>query len=363
MEQKMRIDIQDLTLDEALADCAKQVKPLYYIEPVNEKAIKAEFLAGRIKNPIFVYKPLEYNPEEIEAILTSIGNATDSEIGNILNSKKQEMLLENRVIANRGAEDIVRQATSSLYGVPSKELVCYAESILKQVPPKADEKDVPSDVIKKALEDALSENGLDDWKIEFSDKRLTTVYPAEKKITVCKDRKFASKDPARLKLHEVGVHAVRGANGYEQPLKVFAIGLPGYMTTEEGLTSFFEEVMQVSDEETLRKYAAEVIAINALCTNLDFRDTFDKLRSYNINNEDSWNISVRAHRGGGYIKDHIYLKGLVKVREFAKNYSDLKTLFVGKIGIEDLPLVKELIKKGIVKEAKHIPKFISNVCE
>ena len=356
----MRINTQDLALDEALFDCAeKKVKPLKCIELANGKALKIEFLAGRIRNPVFIYKPLEYDPKEVEARLTSI-RATDSIIGNLLEDKKQEMLLENRIIANRGAEDIVRPATSSLHGTPSRELVCYADSILNQVLPKADEKDVSSDVIKNALEDALAENGLDDWKIEFSDKRLTTTYPAEKKITVCKDRKFARKDPARLKLHEVGVHAVRGANGYEQPLKVFAIGLPGYMTTEEGLTSYFEEVMHVSDEETLRKYAAEVIAIDSLCKGMDFRDTFDKLRSYGVNDDDAWDLSVRAYRGGGYIKDHIYLEGLVKIREFAKNHGDFKTLFIGKIGLDNLPLVKELIEKGIVKEAKHVPNFVEH---
>ena len=352
------IDLQALnSVDDALMNIAKYVKPLYYIEPINEEEQKSEFLSGKVKNPVFLYRDLEYDPDEFEKRLNSI-EIPDDELGVIFEKRKKEILLENRIIKNRGDEDFVKEATIILYGFPNEQLVAYADDLLKRIPPEETEKTVPSERIKTVFEEALYEHGLIDWRVEFSDKRLTTVYPAEKKITVCRNRKFAKIDPERLKVHEIEVHVLRAANGYEQPLRIFAFGLPGYVSTEEGLASFFEELTGNTSKETMRDYAARVIAVDSVYKGLDFRQTFERLRSYGLSDDQAWNLTVRAHRAGGYIKDHIYLDGYRKVKKFAETIGDFKTLYVGKIGIEDLPLIKKYLDKGILKEAIYKPKFI-----
>ena len=169
---------------------------------------------------------------------------------------------------------------------------------------------------------------------------------------------FKAIDPERLKVHEVGVHALRAANGYEQPLKIFALGLPGYLPTEEGLSSYFEEFTGNTSEETMRDYAARVIAVDSVCQGLNFRQTFDRLKSYELTNDQAWNLAIRAHRAGGYIKDHVYLDGHRKVKEFVASDGDFNTLYVGKVGIEDLPLVRRLVKEGTLREAKYKPQFV-----
>ncbi len=351
------IDLQVYNvLDEALMDSAKDVKPLFYINPLNEKEQKEEFLASK-ENPKFKYRTLEYDPKKIILKLDSI-EIPDDTLGRIFNKKKEETLLKNKVIIHRGNEDIVREATITIYGIPDQQLTDYADKLLKEIPNLEAEKTVPSAEVKQALEDSLVSNGITEWSVEFSDKRLTTIYPAEKRITVCQDRKFAEIDPARLGVHEIGVHTLRAANGYQQPLKIFATGLPGYLPTEEGLSSYFEELTGNTSAEMIRDYAARVIAVDSVCQGLDFRMTFNRLKSYDLNDDQAWNLAVRAHRGGGFIKDHVYLEGLVKVKDFTRANGDLKTLYLGKIGIEDLPMVKELLQAGILKEAKYLPQFI-----
>ncbi len=345
------------SVDEALMDSAKIVKPLYYIEPVNGEYQKEEFLAGRKQNPCFLYKDLEYDPKKVAQRLESI-EIPDDELGEIFERKKRDVLLENTIIANRGDEDKVREATSMIHGVPSEQLVAYADELLREIPNTEADKVEPAEKIKIGLEDALCEYGLKDWVVEFSDKRLTTVYHAEKKITVCRDRKFAKIDTERLKVHEVGVHVLRAENGYEQSLKIFALGLPGYLPTEEGLTSYFEEITGNKNEETMRDYAARVIAVDSVCQGLNFRETFDRLKGYDLTDDQAWNLSVRAHRGGGYIKDHVYLDGYIRVKEFAEKDGDFDTLYVGKIGIGDLQLVRKLLHEGVLREAKYKPRFV-----
>ncbi|MBS3168939.1 DUF1704 domain-containing protein [Candidatus Woesearchaeota archaeon] len=344
-------------LDDALLAAAKEVKPLYYVEPINEKEQKQEFLAGKVGNPSFQYKPLEYNPAEVQAKLESI-EVPDGLLGGIFQIGRRNALLDNELIENRGKCDIVRNNTTIIYGVPSEPLVAYADELLRQTPEVDATKEVAAESVKEALERALVSTGLTDWAVELSDKRLTTVYQAEKKITICRTRKFGDKDPARLCVHEVGVHTLRAVNGYEQPLKIFALGLPGYLPTEEGLTSYFEEITGNSDSETIRDYAARVIAVDSVVKGLDFSQTFDRLKSYELTDDRSWNLAVRAHRAGGYIKDHVYLEGLLKVRDFAKQGGDFKTLYVGKVGIEDLPLVRALLEENVLTEARYLPAFI-----
>jgi len=338
-------------------DSAKSVKPLYYIEPMNAKDQKEEFLADRVQNPHFTYRGLEYDHKEVKKNLESI-ETPDDELGAIFERKKRNTLLENRIIANRRDKDIVREATITIHGSPSKQLVSYADELLRQIPNIETVKTVPAERVRDALQTALFDTGVTDWNVEFSDKKLTTVYVSEKKITVCSDRKFAEIDPERLKVHEVGVHVLRAANGYEQPLKIFALGLPGYLPTEEGLSSYFEELTGNTSEETMRDYAARVIAVDSICQDLNFRQTYDRLKSYDLTNDQAWNLAIRAHRGGGYIKDHVYLEGYRRVKEFVANDGDFDALYVGKVGIEDLPLVRRLIQEGTLKQAKYKPHFV-----
>lgn len=352
MEDTLNLD----SIDRVFLDSSKYVKPLYYSDPVNKKQEKQRFLSGENQNPCFLYKELEYNPDELVERLGSV-EIPDSEFSPIFHRKRDEILLENIIILNRGNKDIVREITSKLYGVPSEQLVEHADELLRKIPNTETPKTVSSEIIRDSLKEALQNYGIN-WSVDFSDKRLTTLYPAEKKITVCKDRKFSEIDPERLKVHEIGVHVLRGANGYEQLAKIFGIGLPGYMSTEEGLSTYFEEITGTSDDETMRDYAARVIAVDSVCKNLEFRQTFDLLKGYDLTDNRAWNLTLRAHRAGGYIKDHVYLQGYEQVKEFARNNGDFKTLYVGKIGIKDLPLVEELLKKGVLKEPKYMPDFI-----
>ena len=351
------IDLQPYkALDEALIEAAKDIDSIKYVSPVNDPDQEKEFLAGRTKSPKFQYKSPKYDTVEIEKRLMSV-EVPDDTLGRILDGKRKDMLLENKIIANLGDEDIVRESTITRYGVPSEELVAYAKQLLKQIPSGEKPKIVPASVVKEALEDFVQKGGIK-WGVGFSDKKATTNYPGEKLTTVCENRMFSEDAPKRLGMHEIGVHAFRAANGYEQDLKVFAVGVPGYMETEEGLTAYFEEQKGYSDEEMKRGNAAKVIAVDSVVKGLDFKQTFDRLKDYDLTDNQAGTYTVRAHRAGGFIKDHIYLKGKLVVEDFAEKDGDFKTLYVGKVGVDDLPLVRELLKEGVLREAKYLHWFL-----
>lgn len=351
------IDLQPYkALDGALIEAAKDIDSIKYVSPANETDEKKEFLDGRTKTPRFQYDSPKYDTIEIGKRLRAI-EVPDDTLGRILDGKRNDMILENIIIANLGDREIVRGATITRYGVPNEELVAYAEQLLREIPAGEKPKTVASSVVLKALEDFVQKGGIK-WRVGFSNKRATTNYPGEELTTVCEDRMFSEDAPQRLGMHEIGVHAFRAANGYEQDLQVFAIGVPGYMKTEEGLTAYFEEQEGYADEETMRGNAAKVIAIDSVVQGLDFKQTFDRLKSFDLSDNKAWTYTVRAHRAGGFIKDHIYLEGLLKVRDFAENDGDFKTLYVGKVGVEDISLVRELLYEGVLREPRYLPWFV-----
>lgn len=268
----MNTDIQALnSLDETLYQIGTPVIPIEYSKLTNEAEQKKAFLTGAIRNPCFAYIPLKYDPAEVEKRLSAV-QIPSGELASLFEKKLTDILLQNRICAHRGNEKIVREATTAMHGQPDELLVAYAGNILQTVQPKEDAKTIPASTAKQAFENAFADWNLPDWKATLvPGTSAANVNSAKKEIRVGQDRIYATKDIDRLILHEIEVYVIRAANGYEQPLKIFATGLVGYLPTEEGLTSFFEKQTGMMDEELIRKYAARVIAVDSVCKGLDFR--------------------------------------------------------------------------------------------
>ena len=353
-------------IDKKLMQASKYLmKIYYYLQPFNVSEEKRLFLQNKNSNPVFSYYPLDYFPEEISESLKSIEFPNDV-IGDFLRQKRDELLLRNEIISFRGNSDIVIAKSSELNGIPSEELVSYAETVLKDkvnlpknLPLKSEKrvKIITSEEMKNKFNEELKKYGLNDWEAQFTEKSIIEVNPEMKRVFVPRKRFFSESESSRLVVHEIGVHVIRSVNGYNQPLKIFALGLPNYLPTEEGLALHYESGVFNEDENNFKK-AALVVAVDSLVKKMNFKSCFAKLKDYGFGDDDAWSICLRVYRGGGYVKDHLYLQGFLEVNEFIEKGGDAKKLFIGKIAINDLPLVDKMIQAGILNEAKIIPSFI-----
>jgi len=52
------------------------------------------------------------------------------------------------------------------------------------------------------------------------------------------------------------------------------------------------------------------------------------------------------------------LEGVELIKEFDKSEENLRLLYTGKVGLDDLPLVKSLLDSGALKEAKYFPETL-----
>lgn len=354
---KWVIDDKLKEVDDVFLGLFKYLNLIRHVTPINVEEEKKLFFESENRNPIFDYKPARIDVSEVRRMLEGL-DIPSTNLGKIYERVRLDFLRRCDVIENIGVCDsVVKEVTSEIYGWPNEGCLDYAEKILKEVPNVSVELDVSSGDIRDSLKKMLDDVGLSEWIVKDSKKWLTRTKHT-KKILVCKDRRFSKLDVMRLPVHEVGVHAVRYENGYLQPLNIFGYGFPDFLRTEEGLATYFEEFTGNSSDQMFRNYAGRVVAINCLKRELDFRGCFNELKKNDFDDDEAWNLAVRVYRGGGFVKDHVYLEGYLMIKRFVDEGGDLKKLYVGKVGLDDLPLVDDLLSSGVINEPKFLPNFL-----
>lgn len=343
-----------IEVDEELLKYRTEVEE--FLESKNLAQKKEKFLISKIEPQLndFIQDNSFTNQRIQELEHISIPN---DEVGKILQKIKNFLIIQYQIISQRGTREVV-ELSKQLNGAPNRELVEKAQQILQKNEFIGKEYIIKPVELKEYLENVFVEYGLNDWEIELSEKDITLDDAPNKRILISKNRIFPKGDDKRLAVHEIGVHTLRCVNGLNQPLKNLGLGIPGYLATEEGLAALSEELSGCSDYELLRNYAGRVIAVNSIIESMSFTQTFELLQSYGFNDSTAWTLSVRAHRGGGYIKDHVYLKGYFEVKEFYDNGGDLADLYVGKIALEDLKWSQEMIEKGFLKKPYILPHLL-----
>ncbi len=330
---------------EELLTIGEQLRLFHYCEPTNTEEARTAFFAG--KEPEFHYPPLPFNPQELRARLAAL--RFDGDYATLYEQARDALLLQLDILSARG-EPRVRTLALTLYGRPSAEVIRAAHGIL-QSPHEPSPKTIPAPRIKEAFERALAQRGLS-WTVSYAEKNATTIDPMNRQITLNKNRFFAEHDLQRLIVHEIDVHVLRAENGHAQAARFFITGLPGYLTTEEGLAAYAEEQTGTARAENRRALAGHVLAVDALHRGLSFRAAYELLTNY-FPPAEAWRLTLRSYRAGGLAKDHVYLQGLHAVKRFVAAGGSLRSLYVGKIGIEHLPLLP-----ASVVPPQHLPGWL-----
>ncbi|WP_369049120.1 flavohemoglobin expression-modulating QEGLA motif protein [Tenacibaculum sp. UWU-22] len=165
---------------------------------------------------------------------------------------------------------------------------------------------------------------------------------------------FSENEMAILTNHEIGVHMVTTMNGLLQPLKIFSHGFPNNIETQEGLAVFSEYMSGNLTVKRLKELAYRVLAVNSLSKGYSFSKTFRLLHNaYDLEKHQAFGITLRAHRGGGFTKDYLYLTGLKKVYDYYHAKQDLGLLLVGKVSLDFVDDIGYLIDKNYAVPPKY----------
>ena len=161
--------------------------------------------------------------------------------------------------------------------------------------------------------------------------------------------------------HEIGVHLLTYFNGSAQGLRLFRSGLAGYEGVQEGLAVLAEFLVGGMTVARLRLIAARVVACAAMLDGATFHANFKSLvREHGFSEANAFNLTLRLYRGGGLVKDAIYLRGLLEVLHHLRNGGSLDPFWMGKIAATHFSVMQELSARGLLKAPRLTPDFLTH---
>ena len=358
-----------LDADRRLEELASGFDYLMLITPTNVQESWEAFRDGGFRQePRFRYRPIPIDPGLFKRRLHEIPieRIADPALGQIYEDRRYEFDVRLSMLQQRGGRKHLL-AGLQLYGEIDPRTEREAEEILA----------LP--VIEEGTGDDAGGDGAVDAEAfarrvrsEFGHyRRLDPEFHSEVRvrrdlgsILVSRGRvhvdRYLRLPPERLEAlvaHEVGTHVLTFHNGERQPLRIFATGLAGYEELQEGLAVLGEYLVGGLTLARLRLLAGRVIAAREKLRESSFVETFRLLHEgHGFSPRSAFLTSMRAHRGGGALKDVIYLRGLSRLLQHRGEGGDLETLYLGKFAQAHLPLVEELLERRILIPPKLIPR-------
>ena len=345
----MQISSDDLKT--TLQNAATVVKLSAYLTPQNLHEEREKFFQSSDSNPQLIYKDIpreEIQKElsELRTITFSPNNLEDT----ILHNRLQEMILECELLLHRDTEKITEVSTELFQGSFSEKFQSLAVIDAKFPQPfGAIETLTGEETVVKVREYLATEYGQNDWDISASDQGdfYVRVKAPQKKILINTRINWDFTDMDGVLAHEIDGHILRYMNSQHQSQSFLQTALPFYIKTEEGVASFLVDYCSKNGKLTLKHHALKYLAGIHAKTH-SFREVFNFLVESGFTESLAFQRTFRLKRGlsdtsgaGCFAKEALYYEGLIEVKEYIDSGKDLKKLFSGKFGLNDLDSLPE----------------------
>ncbi len=351
--------------DAELSELSDTFNYLMAVTPVNSTEAFADFAESKFKkDPVFHYRLLTIDPEVLKRRLYSISfdSIEDPTMAYLLRDKRIELDRYITLIEDRNTPRFMFESLQ-LFPPVEDALMALAEEIL-DLPKRPAE---PCERLGPNAIAEIAEAEIDHYRSRYPEMAATVeirkdtppgLMVSHGKLLIGRETSISTKRLAGLLQHEVGTHIVTYFNGRAQPLKLLYSGLPGYEQLQEGLAVFSEYLADALNFGRLRTLAARVVAVRRLTEGKKFSAVFNELRERGFGRRSAFTITMRVFRGGGLTKDAVYLRGLVDVLNYIRDGGDISTLFVGKMGVEHISIIRELQWREVLKPAPLEPRYM-----
>jgi uncharacterized protein (TIGR02421 family) len=349
-------------IDANINRLVKNIELLNYINPQNIAAEKKKFFGAKYNyEPEFKYKKIRFNAYKLHRLFFSqrLERIEDDDIRQLYEDIIYEYsgLIECIETIGQGRKFYFNSLKS--FGTPTERSLDNAKFILRFDNSDFDEEMLPMYNAQEARDyfDEFSKRYDFKYHIKIANNlsAAAMVLNNTQTLVLRKSHKFSLNQLKVLTNHEIGVHMVTTFNGLAQPLKIFSNGFPNNVETQEGLAVYSEFMSGCLTIDRLKELAFRVIAVDSLHKGYTFSETFDLLYSqYKLNRDKAFTITLRVHRGGGFTKDHLYLKGIRNIYKYARDGKDLGLLLTGKVSQEYLPAIQKLIRMRLAIAPKYI---------
>ncbi|MEE4197170.1 MAG: flavohemoglobin expression-modulating QEGLA motif protein [Bacteroidales bacterium] len=353
------LDKNLLRIDKQLFNIAKNFEIISLINPANLDQERKKFLKSRFKhNPNFIYHQLSINPFEFKRKLYNIPveKITDISLRMLYQDIIDSYTDKIDIIASIGTEKSLYNSLR-YFGEPDLTDIKNAEYILhsSQSVDEQEEMILNSTDVFHYFKNVINTYGFD-CKLEISKKIISKVLNLNHKKTlyIRKDAFFSEKSLRALAEHEIGVHMLTTINSRLQPLHLFRLGTPLNTHAQEGLAILSEYLSGNISVNRLQILALRVLTIEKMLKGFDFKQTFEFLMDTgNLNETQAFYMTARIYRGGGFTKDHLYLKGFKDILKYYHEGNDILPLLIGKTSLKYQPVINEMIERKIFLPPKY----------
>ena len=353
--------------DRALARISSQFDLLLHVTPVNADAAWEDFKDHRFQREVeFLYRPRTIKPGLLKRRLFSIPleRIEDPTLIRIFLAKRDELDRQITLVADRNTPRFLL-GSRQLFGDVDEELAGLAETLLERIEPGGEARSEFLDAeafaghARRELKHYRDQDRRFRSRVEVRDD-VAGIMVSHGNFLIGRGAKVAAERVGAALAHEIGTHALTWHNGRMQPFRELQEGMANYEPMQEGLAVLAEYLVGGLDAGRLRQLAGRVKAVQLIVEGAGFVDTFRVLhQQYGFAARGAFMITMRTFRGGGYTKDAVYLKGLQNLLRLLAQGHELKSLYLGKLAADWLPLIEELRWRRVLQPPALEPRFLS----
>jgi uncharacterized protein (TIGR02421 family) len=304
------------------------------------------------------------------------------ELGLHLQRQCDQYLLVVEMLQARGTPEFYR-VSRELYGSPKD---CFAQdlntisdmshllySILSGMGPTISDVTYPENVPAAQAVDTLNARFSQYFAGEkvlakLSDGIVADAAAGGDKVKIKEGAMFSQRDVDLYEVHEGWVHVGTTLNGRHQPVCEFlSIGPPRCASTQEGLAVIMEIFTFRSFIQRAKQINDRILSIEKAEDGANLLDIIEFLRTEGYTERDCLTHALRVFRGGTldggapFTKDISYCKGFVENYNFLRSSIRVSMpflipfIFVGKLHVEDIPLLYARHLEGLVEAPRFLP--------
>lgn len=354
-------------IDKKLSAIEKSYQFLWLVSPANIHKIKQVFFESNYEKLLdYHYRLLPIDPDVLKRELYNlkIEDIDDPAMSYIFREKREELDHQISMLHERGTRNFFYNSIRLYKGVDG--ILCEeAKNLLNAVPETEQQPDGEmidakgfSSLARKEFDFFKEQDETFNCRVHIRED-VNIMMVSQGELYLPSDYQMNKQESLALIQHEVGTHVLTYHNGRRQPLQQLSVGLADYDPLQEGLAVMAEYLVDGLTANRLRTLAGRVVAGSALLEGGDFREIFRLLtKDYGFSPHRAFNITSRIMQGGGFLKDIIYLKGLVELRKYLQGGGEYEPLLAGKFGIKHTQIIRELTERKVLNPGTIKPSYL-----